>query len=266
MNSSFTKYALITGASSGIGWHLSIELAQRGYSIIAVSNQPQQLEDLKKELEQKYAVQVFTLNLNLALPDSAKQVFDFCEANSIEVEALVNNAGILIFGEAARVEYAKAATILQLHMNTPALLCRLFGEKMMARKKGFILNVSSISSVMPYPGISLYGPSKTFLRYFTRALRTEMKLYEVNVTCLLPGATATALYDTHNINVPLAMKLGVMKKPEGIAKAGVNALFNNRAECIPGWINKLTVRIIPYVPHVFIGLIHKSARFVKRKG
>lgn len=257
------KYALVTGASSGIGWHITLELAKRGYSIIAVSNQPQHLEELKKELEQTL-VQIVTLNCDLALPESPQQVFDFCETNHLEVEVLVNNAGILIFGEAARVEYAQAATILHLHMNTPALLCRLFGRKMLARKKGYILNVSSISSVMPYPGISLYGPSKTFLRYFTRGLRTEMKLYDVYATCLLPGATATALYDTHNVNVPLAMQLGVMKKPEAVAKAGVKALFANRGECIPGLLNKFTMWFIPAIPHGVVELIHRSTRFVKR--
>lgn len=254
------KYALVTGASSGIGWHLSKELAQRGYSIIAVSNQPLQLGNLKKEIESAYPVSVFILNIDLTHPDSAKQVFDFCESQGLHVDVLVNNAGTLVFGEASKVEFRKAEAILQLHMNTPALLCRLFGEKMIRQKSGCILNVSSISAVMPYPGISFYGPSKTFLRHFTRALRTEMNLYGVKVTCLLPGATATALYDTHKVNVPLAMKLGVMKKPEAVAKAGTQALFSGRAECIPGMLNKLVVTVIPFVPHCIIEMIHKRAR------
>lgn len=238
-------------------------MAQRGYSIIAVSNQPLQLNALKDEIERQYAAQVMPLTVNLSLPEATQEVFDFCEEKQLEVETLVNNKGMLVFGETARVEYQKAAAILHLHMNTPALLCRLFGEKMMARKKGYILNVSSISAVMPYPGISLYGPSKTFLRSFTRALRTEMDLYKVCVKCLIPGATATALYDTHNVNVPLAMRLGVMKKPEGVAKAGVKALFANRSECIPGWLNRLTVSMIPFIPHVVIALIHKSTGLVR---
>lgn len=257
MNHHPAKYALVTGASSGIGWHLSVELAQRGYSIIAVSNQPQQLEALKEEIERQHAVEVIPLTIDLALPEAAQQVFDFCERKELKVETLVNNAGVLIFGETGRVEYHRAAALLHLHMNTPALLCRLFGEKMTARKQGFILNVSSISAVMPYPGISLYGPSKTFLRSFTRALSAEMKVYNVFVTCLVPGATATALYNTHNVNVPLALKLGVMKKPEAVAKAGVQALFANRAECIPGWLSKITVLLIPFIPHWIIAFIHE---------
>lgn len=264
MNRQPMKYALVTGASSGIGWCVSIELAQRGYSIIGVSNQPDKLKVLKDEIESHYPVKVIPFTVDLAMPQSAQQVFDFCEEKQLEVETLINNAGVLVFGETARVAYDKAAAILHLHMNTPALLCRLFCEKMIVRKKGYILNVSSISAVMPYPGISLYGPSKTFLRSFTRALRTEMNLYNVNVTCLLPGATVTALYDVHKVNVPLATRLGVMKKPEVVAKAGVKALFANRAECIPGLLNNLTVRLIPLVPHALIALIHKSTALAKR--
>jgi uncharacterized protein len=251
------KYALVTGASSGIGRHISFELAQKGYSIVAVSNQPVQLEILKKELEHNHAISVLTLDIDLAGTDAAKVVFDHCELNQLEVEVLVNNAGMLIMEEAVKVDLARAAAILRLHVTTPALLCNLFGKKMTERKKGFILNVASISAVMPYPVISLYGPSKTFVRSFTRALRTEMKPDNVYVTCLLPGATATALYDTHRVNIPLAMKLGIMKKPGSVAQAGVKALFAGRAECIPGTVNKLVIIMLPFVPHFVISWLYR---------
>ena len=124
------KYALITGASSGIGRHISKELAQRGYPIIAVSNQPQQLVNLKKEMESTFPMSVHTFNMDLCQEGAAKKVFEYCESNHLEVEVLVNNAGMLVIGEAVTVDYSKAASILQLHVNTPALLCQLFGKKM----------------------------------------------------------------------------------------------------------------------------------------
>ena len=256
------KYALVTGASSGIGRHISKELAQRGYSIVAVSNQPLQLDALKKELESTCSVSVFILNIDLARASAGKEVFDYCETNRLEVEVLVNNAGMLVFGEAAKVDHAEAAAILQLHVTTPALLCHFFAQKMTARKTGYILNVSSISAVMPYPVISFYGPSKTFIRSFTRALRTEIKHDGVKVTCLIPGATATALYDAHKVNIPLAMKLGVMKKPETVANAGVKALFAGRAECIPGVLNKLVILLLPLIPHAVISLTNRLRKWI----
>ena len=202
------KYALVTGASSGIGRHISIELAQRGYSIIAVSNQPEQLNILKKELESAFGISVHPFNINLSLADAGKRVFDYCETNGLAAEVLVNNAGMLAIGEAITVDYQRASDLLQLHVVTPALLCQLFGKKMAARKSGYILNISSISAVMPYPTISFYGPSKTFIRSFSRALRTEMMCQGVKVTCLLPGATATPLYDTFDVNASLSDEAG----------------------------------------------------------
>jgi short-subunit dehydrogenase len=251
------KYALVTGASSGIGRQISTELAQRGYSIVAVSNQPEQLDNLKKELEKAFAITVHVFNIDLSKEGAGKIVFEHCETNHLEVEVLVNNAGMLVIGDAVTVDYSRAAAILQLHVNTPALLSQLFGKKMSARKAGYILNVSSISAVMPYPIISFYGPSKTFVRSFTRALRTEMKSNGIKVTCLLPGATATALYDTHTVNIPLAMRLGVMKKPERVAHAAVKSLFKGRAECIPGVLNKMVVFLLPLIPTFMIEWIYR---------
>ncbi len=252
------KYALVTGASSGIGWHISEELARKGYDIIAVSNQPGQLDDLRKKLTKDYGISVSTINTDLAQDKSVRQIYDFCETNNLTVEVLVNNAGTLYFGEAMKIDYSRMKSILNLHMTTPAMLCRLFGEKMIIRRKGFILNTSSISSVMPYPTISLYGPTKAFLRYYTRALRTELKRYGIKVTCLIPGATATALYDSGKFNTPAKRKLGIMKEPEAVAKAGVQALFNNRAECTPGFLNKLIVLLVPLIPHFIIETIYKK--------
>ncbi|MCK4854110.1 MAG: SDR family NAD(P)-dependent oxidoreductase, partial [Bacteroidales bacterium] len=144
------NYALVTGASSGLGWYLSDALVKRGYNLIAVSNQPAELEELKKKLEQACPVSVVTVNMDLAEDKAAKSLFDYCEEHRFQVDILVNNAGMLVYGEVLTVEYSQAQSILNLHMTTPALLCRLFGEKMKKNGQGYILNVSSISAVMPY--------------------------------------------------------------------------------------------------------------------
>jgi short-subunit dehydrogenase len=254
------NYALVTGASSGLGWYLSDALVRRGYNLIAVSNQPEELGELKKKLEQSYPVSVVTVNMDLAEDRAAKSIFEYCEKHRLQVDVLVNNAGMLIYGEALSVEYLRTQSILQLHMTTPALLCRLFGEKMMKRRKGYILNVSSISAVMPYPTISFYGPTKSFLRNFSRALRTELKPMGVNVTCLLPGAMDTRLLQEYHFNLNKAKKVRVVEHPEKVAREGIKALFRNRSECIPGMLNKLTVWLLPLVPQFIIGLIYKRSR------
>lgn len=252
------KYAVVTGASSGIGWHISKELAARGYSIVAVSNQSDALMNLKSEMHETYGVTIFTIDCDLSTTGAAELIYNYCQQKELQVEVLVNNAGMLVHGEVLNVDMKRINTILQLHMNTPVLLCRFFGAHMTERKKGHILNISSISAVMPYPTISLYGPTKSFLRGFTRALHSEMKGSGVSVCCLIPGGTATALYDTDHINLPLLIRLGIMMKPEDVARAGVRALFRGRAERVPGIINKLILLFIPLIPHALVRYIYKK--------
>jgi short-subunit dehydrogenase len=258
------KYALVTGASSGIGWQFAESLAKKGYSIVAVSNQPERLADLKNKLEHENSITVEIINIDLAQENSALKVFEFCKGKNLEVEVLINDAGMFFFGESARVDYSKMRSMIMLHVLTPTLLCRLFGGLMIGRGKGYILNVSSISAVMPYPGISVYGPTKAYLRHFTHALRIEMKFYGINVTCLIPGATDTGLYDASNYKFSFLMKLGIMKKPAIVAKAGVRALFKNRAVCIPGLLNKLVIFILPIIPSFIISMINRKTNLVRK--
>jgi uncharacterized protein len=259
MSTPKTKIALITGGSSGIGFAIAVEFAKRGNNILLVSNQESELLKCKHEIERQYKVLCDTFAIDLANQNAAAEVFDYCLQQSFEVDVLVNNAGILVFSEVVNTSIERVNTILQLHMITPTLLCNLFGAKMKERRRGFIMNVSSISSVMPYPGISLYGPSKTYMRYFTRAFRSEMNAVGVNVSCLIPGATVTALYDPNRVNLSLALRLGVMQQPDFVAEKAVEALYTNKAECIPGLLNKITVALMPVIPQWIIALMYRKS-------
>lgn len=258
------KYAIVTGASSGIGWHISDELAGRGYSIVAVSNQPEKLSELKLFLENNRLVTVVTLNTDLSKEGAAARVFEFCTGRNLNIEVLVNNAGIFFFSEISKTDTSMVNTMLMVHNVTPVLLCRLFGEQMAKAGKGFILNVSSITAVMPYPAISLYASTKRFIRHFSRAFRDEMKLDNVNVTCLIPGATDTSLYNSGQMNISLLKKLGMMKSPAEVASTGIKALFACRCESVPGIFNKIIMLLVPLVPHFVIGLITRHSRLVRK--
>lgn len=230
-----------------------------------VSNQEAELATCCKQIQTLYAVTCLPLCADLSQPDAAKELYTYCLQHEIQVDILVNNAGILLYSEVTAAPPERVQLILQLHIHTPVLLCRYFGAAMQERRFGKILNISSISAVMPYPGISLYGPTKTMLRYFSRALRAEMQAYQVVVTCVLPGATATALYDPNVVNVKLGKKLGIMQTPEFVARKSIQALMKNRAECIPGLLNKLTVLFIPLVPMTLITWIHNRVGILTKK-
>ena len=258
------KTALITGGSSGIGLAIAHELAERGYNLLLVSNQPDNLHLCREELSDAYDINCNTLDIDLTQSNSALEVHEFCKANKIEVDILVNNAGMLLMSEVVMAPPEALSKIIQLHVHTPTLLCHLFGNQMKAKKHGHIMNVSSISSVMPYPGISLYGPTKTFMRYFTRAFRTEMKSYGVNVSCLIPGATITALYDLSKVNVSLAKNLGVMHTPQFVAGKAVRGMMHNRAVITPGILNKLILVFMPLIPSFVIYLLNKKMNFSEK--
>ncbi len=249
-------WALITGASSGIGRQISFQLASQGCNIVGVSNQPKKLKELQSDIEKTFSVKTHILNQDLALENAAISVFEYCQEHNLAIDILVNNAGILLLGDMTRYDFDHMKTGLQLHVTTPALLCRLFGEQMKNKGFGYILNISSISSVMPYPTISVYGATKSFLRKFTGAIRTELRPYGVGVTCLMPGATDTPLNDPMNFYIQRGKKFGLISSPESVARKGINALFKNRAVCVPGWINKGIIVVAPLIPAVFIRFIY----------
>ena len=250
--------ALITGGSSGIGLAIAHELAKLGYNLLLVSNKAEALAESKKVLEQQYDIKCLLLDLDLSTTTAAQQVFDFCTDHLLEVEVLVNNAGFLIMSEVMDVKPSTISQMMQLHLHTPTMLCRLFGAVMKTRKRGQILNVSSTSAVMPYPVISLYGPTKTYLRYFTRALRTEMQPFGVNVTCVMPGATITGLYDLTNLNVARLKSLGIFHTPQFVARKAVIGLMKHKACVVPGLLNKITIRLMPLIPSFVISALNRK--------
>ena len=249
--------ALITGGSSGIGLAIAHELAKLKYNLLLVSNQATELVQSKKDLEQQYGINCMLLESNLATIDAAHQVFDFCLEQKLNIEILINNAGFLIMSEIIDAHPDALSKMIQLHIHSTTMLCRLFGEQMKTRNLGHILNVSSISAVMPYPIISLYGPTKTYLRYFTRAFRTEMQPHGVNVTCLIPGATVTGLYDLTNVNVARLKSLGIFQMPQFVASRAVKGLMKRRAVVVPGLLNKITIRVMPLIPTFIIAALNK---------
>jgi short-subunit dehydrogenase len=144
------------------------------------------------------------------------------------------------------------------------MMTRLFAQDMVQDKLGYILNVSSISAVMPYPGISVYGPTKSYVRMFSKAIRTELSIYNVKVSCLLPGATETGLYDPNRINITLAKKLGVMQTADYVANKAIVGLFGNKSEIIPGIINKLIVYLLPLFPNILVKFLFKNTDLISK--
>ena len=257
-----TGTALITGGSSGIGYAIAHELAGKGYNLILASNQEIRLKEVREDLIQKYQIKVFIYFIDLAEPGAGIELYDWCRKQELEIEILVNNAGIFFFGEVVETNQEQAQQMLALHTSTPAMLCTLFGRDMKKRRSGHILNISSLSAYLPYPGIAFYSSTKSFLKSFSRSLRTEMIDYNVNVTCICPGAVSTRLYDLDDDKRNKAIKTGIMMSADKLAKLAVKAMFKRKSVLIPGFFNRLIVSITYLVPHGLIVLIRRHSRFL----
>ena len=257
--------ALITGGCSGIGRAIANELAQKGYDLILASNQEERLHKSCEEIIAKYHIKVRPVFIDLALPDAAVKLYEYCHSEQLEVDILVNNAGIFFFGEVVETPGAKAQCIMTLHTTTPALLCTLFGKDMKAKRSGHILNISSLAASLPYPGIAFYSSTKRFIRSFSRSLRTEMIDYNVNVTCIRPGAVSTQLYELSEADHKKAIRYGVMMRPEKLARIALNAMFSKRSLVMPGILNRIFLPFILLIPHGIVLLVKRHSGFFPAK-
>lgn len=242
------SWALVTGASSGIGWEYAKILASKSYQLLIVSNEAEKLEGKAAELRAEYQIQVISLYMDLSTEDAAVKLHDYCKTEDLQVDVLINNAGIFYFGEVNSQSPAHISKTLRLHVQTPTLLCRFFGEDMKARGKGYILNMSSLAAWLAYPGIALYASTKAYLKYFSKAFRSEMMEYGVSVTTLCPGAVATDLYNLSHKLQRLAIRLGVMMRPERLAQKAIRAMFRRRARVMPGLINHIFLPLARVLP------------------
>jgi hypothetical protein len=230
--------ALVTGACSGIGLEMARILGARGHRLVLVSHRPGPLAEVAERIARDHGVEALALPMDLARPEAAGELFEAVSSRGIDVDVLINNAGMFFFGEVADADPARAAAMLALHVTTPSLLCTRFTAGMRARRRGHVLIVSSISAWRDFPGIAYYGSTKKYLRGFARALRSELAPYGVVVTCLCPGPTATGLYDGGTVPVDLARRLGVMGDAASVARSGIDALFRGEAEIVPGALSR----------------------------
>lgn len=260
------RVALVTGACSGIGLATARLLGSLGYMLVMVSERDDRLAGAAEEIRVAHGVSVHDIALDLARPEAAQELFETVTARGLEVDVLVNNAGVFFFGEVADADPARANALLQLHVVTPSLLCTHFTRGMRARRRGHVLIVSSISAWRDFPGIGYYGSSKKYLRGFARALRSELAPYGVNVTCLAPGATATGLYDPEVVPVGLARRLGVMLEADAVARAGLEAMFRGEAEYTPGVLSRLMVAAAVATPQPVIDWIRRRSRWLAPRG
>ena len=218
--------ALITGASSGIGKDIAIELAKKNYDLVLVSRD---IDKLNKVKEQINNVQVEVISKDLSIEQNCIDLFEQLKNEKIDI--LINNAGFGLFGEFADVSLEKELSMIKTNITATHILTKLFLQKMKKENSGYILNVASIAGFMPGPLMSAYYASKAYVVRLTQAIREELKKEKSNVKVgvLCPGPVDTNFNNIAGVtfNLPaLSSKY--------VAKYTVNKLLKNKFYIIPG--------------------------------
>lgn len=252
------RYALVTGAASGMGRIYARRLAQRGYNLVLVDINAAGLDETASMIGEE--VKVLSIVQDLSLMDAADRIYERTEAEKCEVEVLVNNAGVMFCQGLAETSEKMLNVIMMVHMNTPLMLCRKYVGAMKERGCGYILNISSLAAWMIWPGIGMYGCTKRFVRHYSRELRTECRKTGVSVTNAYFGAVDTPLVPLKESLRKLARILAVMIRPEKAVDRALKATFRRRRGVMPGLLNKIFLPLIVIVPDCLLGWIYRKAK------
>jgi len=255
-------YALVTGASSGMGVEFARQLAERGYNLLITSNE-EAIHTRAKEIQADYPqVKVESVVMDLGRQHATRELYEYTHAHGMEIEVLVNNAGVYHDCDILDDSEAFTRLIINLHTYTPAMLCYLFGKDMRLRRKGYILNVCSVTDQMAAQRLGTYGGTKAFLSHFTRALHIELKPYGVYVTNVRPGAVDTGLYKLSPGLTKIGKSLGIIVSPKTLARRGLRALFKGRSQTtVPTVFWKILCFIILLIPTWMLRIIRKLGWF-----
>ena len=241
------RWALVTGASRGIGLELARGLAARGYNLVLVARGEQGLLMAAEELR-GLGVEIATLPMDLAADGAARRVHEECCVRGLEVEVLVNNAGLFAYCDLADMTPSRVEQMLALHIGATTTLCGLFGGDMRTRGRGYILNMSSYAAWLPLAGLGVYSASKEYIRGLSRALREELGESGVVVTAAMPAGVATDLYGLPQEWQRRGVRWGVLKSPESVADIALRGLFAGRGSVVPGVMNRLLLPLAKSLP------------------
>lgn len=246
------KYALITGASSGIGREFASIFAKNNVNLVLVARRTDLLTALANELIEKHGVKVVTLSKDLSVEQQTQELFNFCQNNGIEVEYLINNAGFGMNNLFTEIEWEVERNMIDLNIKALVLLTKLFLKPMISRKSGRILNVASTAAFIPGPRWAVYFASKAFVLSFSEAVATEIRGTGVQLTTLCPGPTRSEFGLISGANGTKLFN-GENPSPKEVAEFGFKAMMKGKRLAIHGFKNKLIGEIIPrLVPRFLI--------------
>lgn len=235
------EYALVTGATSGIGYELAKQFASNRYDLVMVARNHDELKTRADEFK-SFGINVITIAKNLFIEEDAYSLYSELKLNGISPSILVNDAGQGVYGKFQDTDLHREVDIVNLNIVSVLILTKMFLKDRLPKGSGKILNLASIASKAPGPWHSVYHGTKAFVLSWSEAIREELKDTGITVTALLPGPTDTDFFNKADMNESKILEdKDNLASPEEVAIDGFNALMNGDDKVVSGLKNKLTV-------------------------
>jgi short-subunit dehydrogenase len=254
------QYALITGATSGIGLELAKLFAKDKYNLVIVARSQDELSQTGNELQQQYGIQVTSIAKDLFEPQAPFDVYQQVKAQGIQIDVLVNDAGQGQYGAFTTTDINRELDIIQLNIGAYVVFTKLYLQEMVARRSGKILQVSSLGAEIPGPLQAVYHGTKAFITSFTEAVREEVKESGVTITLLEPGVTDTDFFNKADMERAKIVAEGPRADPAKVAQDGYDALLAGKDKVVSGLMNKVQAIVGNVLPDdVVASIMHKQA-------
>jgi short-subunit dehydrogenase len=249
--------ALITGASTGIGYELAKLFARDKYHLVLVARSGPKLALVAGELRQQHGVTVKTIPLDLGLPQASQNLFEETQRAGIHVDVLVNNAGYGQSGQFVDIPPEEDYGQIQLNVTALTLLTKLYLGPMLVRRAGKIMNVASTAAFQPGPLMAVYYATKAYVLSFSEAIADELRNSGVSVTCFCPGATLTEFQKRAQTENSRLFKQLAPMDARTVAKDGYRALMAGKTVAISGFKNWLVAESVRFAPRKLVTAISR---------
>lgn len=252
------RIALITGASTGIGFELARVFAKNGYQLVLVARNERRLSDIKDEFQQSFSMPVETIVKDLSKPSAPREVFEEVRDRNLDIHALVNNAGFGWTGQFAEGNPETQLDMIDLNVRALTHLTRLALPPMVDRKGGYILNVASTAAFQPGPLMAVYYATKAYVLSFSEAIANEVSEYGITVTALCPGPTATEFANRANMSSSKLFQGNGVMNAKTVAQLGYEGMMKGKSIVIPGMRNQVMAASTRFAPRRVITRIARS--------
>lgn len=255
------EYILLTGASSGIGYEMANQLAEKKHNLILVARTETKLQQMQAELTNKYGILVQYFAVDLSDVNAAKDLYKKVQQDNLLVTHLINNAGVGNYGNFTETSLNEELSMIQLNIASLVVLSKLFAKDMVNRKSGRIMNISSLVAFLPFPYFSVYSATKAFVKAFSETLAAELDGTGVVVTSLYPGTVDTG-FTTEKMQSTNLHKTRPMQ-PKQVAAQGVKHLLYGKGKKVVGFQNWFNSKLSSFMPDNIMMKIKKNLASIK---